>query len=274
MSDLIHAIFDIGMFDGSDTQYYLETGHRVVAVEANPSLCAMVAERLRRFIASGQLVIENVAVSNQPGTIDLHVCGQDLGSSSIVGERIADRYPLGRYTVPTVTYHDLVRKHGRPIFLKIDIEGADRECVMSLTHETAPPYLSFEAHQDMEALINHAHDCGYRYFKIIHQNSFRSLQNQDSFGDRIRMKILRMTGYDRPLAVKRDGRLFALGHSAGPPPWASDGRFYDRREILGAWAQTEHRGWYDVHAATRTAMLETYQGSSGDKAVPEVSEKL
>lgn len=119
------------------------------------------------------MIIENVAISNQPGTID--VCGQDLGSSSIDGERLADRFPLGKYTVPTVTYDNLAKKYGKPTFLKIDIEGADKECVLSLQHETAPPYLSFEAHHDLEGMIDHCYNAGYRYFKIIHQNSFRRL---------------------------------------------------------------------------------------------------
>jgi FkbM family methyltransferase len=243
------TIFDIGMYDGADTTYYLETGHKVVAVEANPTLCTIVAKRLQRYIDSGQLIIENVAISNQPGTIDLHICGQDLGSSSIVKDRLTDRFPLGTYTVPTMTYVDLVRKHGKPKYLKIDIEGADKECVLSVTSGNAPQYLSFEAHNDMEEMINHAYAGGYRRFKVIHQNSFRSIQNQDSFMDRVRYKVVRLAGFDRPLFVKRDGRLFVLGHSAGPAPWKSDGPFYSQDAILKAWKATAHRGWYDVHAA-------------------------
>lgn len=258
------TVFDIGMYDGSDTEYYLEIGHKVIAVEANPALCAMVGKRLKPYVERGQLIIENVAVSSKPGTIDLHVCGQDLGSSSILVERLDDRFPLGKYTVPTMTYGDLRRKHGPPVYLKIDIEGADKECVLSLTHETAPPYLSFEAHQDMEEMINHAYDCGYRYFKIIHQNSFRCIQRQDSLLDRIRHKVVRLMGFDRPLAVRIGGRLFALSHSAGPAPWKSDGDFRSRDEILRDWKKTKHRGWYDVHAATRTAFQHSWTGSSGD----------
>lgn len=242
-------IFDFGMFDGSDAEYYLETGYKVIAVDAYPPHCAMAAKRLAKYVESGQLVIENMAISNTHGTVDLHICGQDLGSNSIVAERLTDRFSLGKYTVPTTTYDGLVAKYGLPMLLKIDIEGADRECVLGLTSKTAPMYLSFEAHTDLPEMIDHARSCGYQEFKIIQQTSFRSLQNQDAFMDRVRMKMVRLAGYDKPLTRKIDGRLHLLGHSAGPAPWHSDGRWYSKKEILRDWEKLAHRGWYDVHAA-------------------------
>ena len=35
-SNLKKLIYDIGMFDGADTRYYLNKGYKVLAVEANP----------------------------------------------------------------------------------------------------------------------------------------------------------------------------------------------------------------------------------------------
>lgn len=251
----METIFDFGMSDGSDSEYYLQTGHKVVAVDAYLPHCNAVAKRFGKYMSSGQLTIENVAISNTPGTINLHICGQDLGSNSIFAERLEDRSPLGKYTVPTTTYDGLMAKYGKPMYLKIDIEGADKECVLSLKHETAPPYLSFEAHQDMEELIDHCFNVGYRYFKVIHQNSFRCIQKQECLSDRIGMKIVRIAGYDKPLVRKIDGRFYVLGHSAGPAPWQSDGRWYDRAKIIRDWKKTQRRGWYDVHAARRDAHL-------------------
>ena len=37
-SNLKELIFDIGMYDGSDTRYYLNEGFRVLAIEENPVL--------------------------------------------------------------------------------------------------------------------------------------------------------------------------------------------------------------------------------------------
>ena len=52
MSELV---FDIGMHNGDDTAYYLSRGYRVLAVEANPSLCASARERFAhaRTLCSG-----------------------------------------------------------------------------------------------------------------------------------------------------------------------------------------------------------------------------
>lgn len=249
----VDTIFDVGMYDGADTVYYLETGHRVIAIEANPMMCEAVSQKLRPYVESGQLLIENVAVAATSGTIELHICGQDLGSSSIVASHLVGRQPLASFTVPSTTITALIHRHGKPKLLKVDIEGADRECIMSLTKDTAPQFLSFEAHKDLEEMIDYAASIGYCGFKIIHQNSFLCVQRQYSMGDRIRRKIMRLTGYDGPTTAMRDGRKFVLGHSAGPAPWRSDGPFHSRSEILTAWRRARSanlvQGWYDVHAS-------------------------
>ncbi|MEW6418496.1 MAG: FkbM family methyltransferase [Nitrospirota bacterium] len=88
------SVFDIGMYDGTDTAYYLVEGFRVISVEANPQLVAGDRERFASFIQTGRLIIENVAISDHEGTIEMYLSGQDLGSSSIDYERVANRiYP-------------------------------------------------------------------------------------------------------------------------------------------------------------------------------------
>jgi len=85
-------IFDIGMYDGSDTGYYLETGHRVVAVEANPELIAVAAQRFASDVTSGALTLVNAAISRESGkTLELLTARNDLGSSSLLPSHIAKR---------------------------------------------------------------------------------------------------------------------------------------------------------------------------------------
>jgi FkbM family methyltransferase len=59
MSD---CIVDLGMNNGDDSDYYLKTSARVVAVEANPALCQQAEYRFSSQIESGQLVIMNAAI--------------------------------------------------------------------------------------------------------------------------------------------------------------------------------------------------------------------
>jgi FkbM family methyltransferase len=180
------TIFDIGMFDGSDTAYYLETGHRVVAVEANPSLVELARQRFAPAIAAGQLICVHAAISADGGPVELMLAGSDLGSSSLFADKVARKRPAGAIEVPGISIAELVRQHGIPKYLKVDIEGADRYCVLALDAATRPPYLSFEIGEDVNELLDHCASLGYGRFKIIHQNSFREASRVECLTDRHR----------------------------------------------------------------------------------------
>lgn len=57
------VIYDFGMNNGDDVDYYLRKGMRVVGVEANPELCNLVEKRFAADIKAGRLVVLNVALS-------------------------------------------------------------------------------------------------------------------------------------------------------------------------------------------------------------------
>lgn len=238
--------YDIGMFDGSDTAYYLALGMKVIAVEANPAYVAMGQHRFAKEIAAGQLTLLNVAVSEQMKSVELTVCGNDAGASSIYADRIAHRFPLGKYTVDAVSIHELMGKYGRPDFLKVDIEGVDIEVVKALTKDSAPEWLSFEAHGNPMELMPHLLSLGYTAFNIVNQCSFREAGNRPLL-DRIALRALRYFGYADPECVVRGGRKFKLRHSSGPAPWCYGMFSADGLRI--AWNLEEKTGaWYDVHA--------------------------
>ena len=64
MTDLI---YDVGMDDGDDSEFYLLKGFRVVAVEADPDLCRAAGERFQPFLQSGLLTIVNRAIVPKAG---------------------------------------------------------------------------------------------------------------------------------------------------------------------------------------------------------------
>jgi hypothetical protein len=49
-------IYDLGMNNGDDTDYYLKRGFEVVAVEANPALCQVARDRFAEAIAARPVV--------------------------------------------------------------------------------------------------------------------------------------------------------------------------------------------------------------------------
>jgi FkbM family methyltransferase len=245
-------VFDIGMYDGADTEYYLELDFQVVAVEANPDLVQNALQKFRRQIASGQLTCINAAISANGEAVELALSGTDLGSSSLFCDRIANKHPIGSITVPGVLLSDLFLRYGMPDYLKVDIEGSDRLCVLCLTHDKRPDFLSFEVGADVCELLEHAEAIGFKRFKMIDQVSFRELARQNCLYDRIARRTMRYLRYAEPLRVRRAGRFFVSGHSSGPIPWHSDGRWYSAgamRARLGQMESADLNGWYDIHAA-------------------------
>ena len=246
-------IFDIGMYDGSDTEYYLSEGHKVIAAEANPNLIERAKKKFKNQISSGQLVLVNRAIcSNSGEEVTLTIAGDDLGSSSIVEDQVEHKNPVGHYKVQGTTLLELIEEYGRPYFIKIDIEGADRHGILPLNQQNRPQYLSFEAGDDVEELIQHLVKIGFTKFKAINQCNFNELNNQDSLVFRAKRKIINLMGYHTPSHVKRNGRFFLLEHSSGPVPWVSDGKWQDANILLAKLVtlanQNKLSGWYDVHA--------------------------
>jgi FkbM family methyltransferase len=248
-------VMDVGMFDGSDTTYYLSLGHRVLAIEASPAFVESARTRFRQEIVSGQLMIENVAIGEREGTIAFHPSEEDLGSSSLYRERVALRYPLSAIDVPCKTFASILSQYGTPFYLKVDIEGADRHCILALDILHRPRYVSFEIGDDVLELLKHLRGLGYEDFKIINQVHFRELSYVNSFLDRFRRRLRRFGRRSQLTWVVRHGRKFACGHSSGPMGDATAGRWHSYSATVDRWTNFLRRhgsgrpaDWYDLHA--------------------------
>jgi len=163
-------IFDVGMNNGDDAAFYLECGFRVVAVEANEAFCGQVAARFPEAIRDGRLVIQNVAVAGEPGEVEFWInedhpewSALDVASAARGGHRHR------KVTVPAVRFGDLLRQHGVPHYLKVDIESADHFCLDGLREVGLPDYLSVEV-SDV-ALVDACEALGYRRFMLVEQSS-------------------------------------------------------------------------------------------------------
>ena len=176
MNDLL--IFDIGMSTGQDTAYYLHRGFKVVAVEANPLLAAQVAARYPAEIDSGRLIIENVAISETSGSADFWICDDKPDWSSFDRACASRRgYRHHAIQVQCATLPGLIRKHGQPHYIKIDIEGHDRICITQLSPADAPPFLSVETYGCNAESVADLLALGYTKFKISDQVCFRPVED-------------------------------------------------------------------------------------------------
>ena len=147
-SNFERLIFDIGMYDGSDTRYYLNEGFRVLAIEANPVLVKRARELIfQEEIKNGELIILNYAIAGKTTeNVTLAINATDPGSSTIYHKDNPRSYNLGTFSVKGITINELFDEYGIPYYLKVDIEGADELCVLGLNKIKKPQFLSFEVY--------------------------------------------------------------------------------------------------------------------------------
>jgi len=141
-------VFDIGSHVDDRIAAFSWIGCRVVAVEPQPPLVAL----LRRFYGRNTAVtIEPVAVAAVAGTIDLLInsANPTLATASpdfVAAAACARGWRRERWEhrlrVQAVVLDQLIENHGEPSFLKLDIEGFEGEALAGLSRPL--PALSFE----------------------------------------------------------------------------------------------------------------------------------
>lgn len=255
-------VFDIGLHDGSDTDQYLRAGHRVVAVDANPVMCAAAEAKFHDCIRAGQLKVINCGISEYKDQLEFWVCDDNSEWSSL-DRNLASRNGSKHHPilVECVPIADIVDEFGVPDYMKIDIEGHDRICIAGLTSITAPKYISIEldhAHGDQD--IKRLFELGYREFKIIsqinawHQVTTRNMWfydqlEQGRYLPRLWSKLRRAAssmfsgrriGGSGPWGEESSGRWRSVDHAQSV--WRSLHEFAERFGERGL------AGWYDIHA--------------------------
>lgn len=178
-SDLI---YDVGLFDGEDTAYYLFRGYNVVAIDANPLMVERARLRFSKEIEAKRLTLVNAGISESEGTATFWI--SDSPEWSSFDKAIASRGGTAHRAVPvpTVPFLQLLAEHGIPHYLKIDIEGNDRLCVEALRGRELPRYISMEAEclgdskvlggEQAAGSLKLLREIGYRRFKLVNQNGW------------------------------------------------------------------------------------------------------
>lgn len=130
------TVFDVGANHGEHTAVMLRLGARVVAVEPNGAC----ARRLRGRFFGRRVAIEETAVGHEVGEAVLHIADSDTLSTLSSDWREQSR-SQGRFEgvgwreevrVPVTTLGELFTKHGRPSFIKIDVEGFEEQVLRGM----------------------------------------------------------------------------------------------------------------------------------------------
>jgi FkbM family methyltransferase len=141
-------VFDVGAHVGDRVAAFRRLGAKVVAVEPQPALI----KTLRLFYGRDPAVtVEAVAVGERERTVELalNLDNPTVSTASRAFLRAADGAPgwegqswTRTICVPMTTLDVLIARHGKPSFIKIDVEGLEAEALGGLTQPV--PALSFE----------------------------------------------------------------------------------------------------------------------------------
>jgi FkbM family methyltransferase len=178
-------IYDVGLHQGQDTDYYLKKGYRVVAFEANPENAEFCRERFAKAISEGRLIIVEGAITDKtsasnpsPKTRFYRNINSSLWGSTC--EEWAFRNEVMGTTneiieVDVVDLAECLEKYGIPFYLKADIVGSETLCLKALLDfENKPDYISIRSEKVIfNKLLEEfrlLQELGYDQFKAIQQD--------------------------------------------------------------------------------------------------------
>ena len=172
-------VYDVGAHRGEDTEFYLNKGFSVIAIEASPNLCSQLSERFKDHVQGGLLKVLNVAIySATIGEIDFYMeDGNTLLSTTNLDwvRRNKMSKIVKKIKVKAMTLNDVMKEHGVPRYCKIDIEGSDLDALKSLTQNLElPQFISIESERKhWNKLLEEFRTfraLGYSRYKIIDQS--------------------------------------------------------------------------------------------------------
>eukprot|EP00747_Dinoflagellata_sp_TGD_P163237 gnl/TRDRNA2_/TRDRNA2_181697_c0_seq1.p1 gnl/TRDRNA2_/TRDRNA2_181697_c0~~gnl/TRDRNA2_/TRDRNA2_181697_c0_seq1.p1 ORF type:complete len:349 (+),score=51.62 gnl/TRDRNA2_/TRDRNA2_181697_c0_seq1:66-1112(+) len=182
-----NTVFDLGFYDGADSQGYLQAGYCVVGIEADPILVEEANTKFSQGIASGQLRMVNVAIAPSGDgtswtTFYQNKCTKEWNSFyQSVGCRSCQpphkvlpppSAACDAIPVKAVTCHKILTSYGVPHYLKLDIEGAEPGCFEAIAAlgqgVQRPGFISAEI-TEVE-YIDHLYNLGYTAFKLQRQD--------------------------------------------------------------------------------------------------------
>lgn len=224
-------VYDVGMNNGDDVEYYLAKGLRVIGIEANEDLCRLCTSRFANDISSGNLKIIQRAVGPAEGEANFFINNREHVRSTLVPQDTED----GTWSCSPIQISKLssiIRQNGEPFYVKIDVEFMDHVILKDLSeNKIIPPYISSESH--VIDVFRELICMGYEYFNLIDGAS-----------------VYKKFHHHRIALIDGGTAIFDFpSHSTGPfgddipEPWLNQNQLLQKLMAVGL-------GWKDIHATT------------------------
>jgi len=154
-------VFDIGANTGYMTELWISAGAgKIVCVE--PCL-----RNFTELVKRPGLIPIHAAAWSREKIIPISFCNNQPGLSTCDPKRWGPLFPEARYDlpeyVPAITLNLLVETFGMPYFVKVDVEGSERDVILAMNFK--PEYMIFEYHRDYTSecvdILLHLHKLGF-----------------------------------------------------------------------------------------------------------------
>jgi FkbM family methyltransferase len=235
-------IIDFGANRGQNLEYFLKRADLVIAVEANPTLCEFIEKEFANYVANGQLIVENCAVSekdSKEGLVFYIHKTRDYLSTSINQERNPN---YKKILIKAKSPGTIIREHTKPadsfLYAKFDLEGFDS---IALNKMVSQGYVS-----DFISIEAHTVDCLVAILNIREVKGLKLLEGTDIVKKYSSANILTLNETIEKFSFKL--------HSSGPFGDDIAGQWLDKRIFLDYFL-LKRFGWKDIHATTLERQL-------------------
>jgi len=179
--------FDIGSNIGCWSLANITVCDKIISVEASP----ITFSRLVNHCKNDKIILLNYAVCNNNGNdIIFYQANCDVLSTINKDWLTKDtsrfyNHPYREITCKTITIDKLIEQYGLPDLLKIDVEGGEYECIMSLTQKVK--LLCFEWASEVNDItfkcIDYLLNLGFTQFYIQNQDDYLFRPQDNDFYD-------------------------------------------------------------------------------------------
>ncbi len=226
-------IYDLGSNNGNNITYYLMKSDLVVAVEANPKLCEQINNKFRKEILKGKLVVENCIVTIDKENFDknfyIHKDADVLSQFPEPKAELINHFIKTK--LPSKNIIEIIKKYGRPYYIKIDVENYDYEILSEIFNNNIfPKYFSVECYNKKiyDEIINNKN---YNSYKLV-------------CGSDVDKKY-----YNKVLSSENEIIRHSFpAHSAGPFGNDIDGKWL-AKENFNILYSLRNTTWIDIHCS-------------------------
>lgn len=141
--------FDVGANIGNRTEIFLQLQSRVIAVEPQEDC---VQTLIKKYGANPDLIVVQKVLGEKECETEMFLCDSFSPLSSVSPSWMEAVKNSGRFSkykwskkqvIPMTTLDNLIKEYGKPVFIKVDVEGSEYEVMKGLSQPVKMLSLEF-----------------------------------------------------------------------------------------------------------------------------------